>query len=338
MSITSKKRHLVNRTVTGGVLVFIFATIFLASRIQADVYSSIQKNLSDHTNALVDVLSQSVAPGGVRAVQINGNNLLIRRYVNPAGDESKFHTVWKATTARKDAANKNILAPPAEPDPLYEVISHGAPYRHFEDNMPFLIDASVDFFDKQSRKLQSLVINALETPFTYETQGFRAIASIPVKAIDAESVLTSSNAENGYLFLAEKLAGTTESNAFWQIQFGENFKFSNLFAKNDEDVQGEDAKIARYPGSIKKLVFSENANGWHSTSWSYESTGDVLSHISHYVSAFASQGYSKENRVVIESDYALVQFAKPHKEATLFVELLDSRSQDVQVTLQLREN
>jgi len=330
---SSNKRHLATRIVASGV----FALTLIAN-VQADVFTSHQKPLAENTHALVDVLSESVVPGGVRSIRLNGNNMRVRRYVNPAGDNSNFHKLWKAAQHRKEEANLNILSVLENPDPFYDAVSKGVPYKLVDDNLSYLMDASEEFIDSQSRQLQSLVTEAIETPFTYETQRFRAVARIPVKAIDKESLLANERSAHGYLLLSEKNAGTTDSNAFWQIQFADDFKFSDLFAKNNKDANGEESTIARYPDSKMKLVFSEKANGWQSTSWSYESSGDVLSHLNHYLNAFEAEGYGKENKVVFDSNYALVQFAKAGEEATLFVEMLDPHTQDVQVTLQLRKN
>ncbi len=333
MCTISKKRHFAARIVAGGV-----CALSLLADVKADVFTSAQKPLSDNTHALVDVLSESVVPGGIRSIRINGNDMRVRRYVNPKGDNSNFYTLWKAAGDRKQAATTNILSVLENQDPLYTAATEVMSSEQFEENLPALMDASETFIDNQSRQLQGLVKKAIETPFIYETQRFRAVARVPVKAIDKESILADENSGNGYLFLAEKNNGTTDSNAFWQIQFSDNFSFSTLFAKKNQDANGEEAEVSRYPGSIKKLVFTERADGWLSTNWSYESSGDVLSHITHYINAFKAKGYGKESKVVFDTDYALVQFAKAGEEATVFVEMLDARTQDVLVTLQVRKN
>jgi len=249
MCTISKKRHFTARTVVGGV----FALSLLAD-VKADVFTSAQKPLSENTHALVDVLSESVVPGGIRSVRINGNDMRVRRYVNPKGDNSNFHTLWKAAGENKQTAIADILSVLENPDPLYQAATANLSSEHFEENLPTLMDASEAFIDSQSRQLEGLVKKAIETPFIYETQLFRAVARVPVKAIDNVSPLVSENSGNGYLFLAQKNTGTTDSNTFWHIQFSDNFSFSTLFPKKNKDANGEDAEVERYPGSIKKLV------------------------------------------------------------------------------------
>lgn len=306
--------------------------------VSADVYLDSKTSLSDNTDALVSVLSDSVVPGGVRSVSLNGSDLLVRRFANPAGDNSEFYEVWKKTATQKKNANMDIFSVLDAHDPILAALTQGAPYESPVKNLPYFLSVSEEFAKSQTAALKTKVVDAIETPFSYETNQHRVIAKIPIKSIDADSSLANKQSDDGFLFLSEKSSGTTISNAFWQIEFGENFIFTDLFASNGEDVKGEEAAIARYPGSVMSMSYSESAKGWNSQSWSYESTGDVLSHILHYINAFEQAGFSKDNHSVVQSDYGLVQFANPNKEATLFVEVVDALAHSVQITLQVRSN
>ena len=303
----------------------------------ADVYVDSQITLQDNTDALVDILNSSVVPGGVRSVSINGNDLLVKRFANPGGDDSEFYHVWKAAEASKLAANTRILSVVDSEDPVEAMLSQQAPYLLTSTNKPLLIEEGFKFANRQSLKLKELVIDAIEKPFTYETDQFRVIASIPVSTISAGSVLARDNLEPGYLFLSEKRPGTTVSNAFWQMQFGENFSLANLFKGNNKILEKQESQIQRYPKSKLTLAFEEKTADWYSRSWSYESKGDVLSHVSHYVDAFAASGFSRESQPLVESDYALLRFSSPTEEATLLVERISEQNQSIQITLQMRQ-
>ena len=250
----------------------------------ADVYFDSSVPLEGSTDALVGVLSDAVVPGGDRLVTLNGTKLAVRRFANPAGDDSEFYHTWKRAEAQKDKVNADILSITKAFDPLPGLMLGTFPNKPILDgdvreNLAVLVDESVKFAIRQSSALKDSVIKAIETPFTYETPRFRAIASVPIKALDPDSALAVDTSENGFLLLAEKSNGTTRSDAFWQIQFDEDFKFADLFGANDGDVAGEELSVQRYPGSTMTMVFSESANDWSSHSWSYESSGDVLSHI-----------------------------------------------------------
>ena len=319
---------------TGGV----FLTVMFSFSAQADVYIDSPETIKDNTDALVEVLGRSVVPGGIRSVEINGNLLKVKRFANPAGDNSEFFEVWNRATERKAKASNEILSVLNEYDPIYEAFTKGIPKKELKNNVNRLLNIGDAFADKQSLLLKKKVVDAIETPFTYETQQHRVIASVPIKSIDPDSSFINEESENGYLFMAEKSPGTTVSDAFWQMEFGEGFRFSDLFGKNGEDVNGDEPSVSRYPGSVMTMTYSENANDWHSKSWSYRSNGGVLSHITHYIDAFSAAGYAKESHSVIEADYGLVQFSKNNAEATLFVEVVDPQDQSVQVTLQMRSN
>jgi len=326
-------RHLVRSIVQGGVC-FIIST----NLVFADVYLDKTISLQDNTDSLVAVLSESVVPGGVRRVSLNGNEILVKRFANPSGDNSAFYETWKNVAAQKKNANNEILSVVNEDDPVWDMVTKKGPYRPVVENIPLLLTVAESFGKKRSEKVRRLVIDAVETPFAYETINHRVIASIPIKAIDAESTLAENDSDDGYLFLSEKSPDTTQSSAFWQLQFDENFTFSDIFGQKGQDVNGQEPDIARYPGSVMSMAYSENANEWNSKSWSYESTGDVLSHITHYISAFDRAGFSKESKAVVHADYGLIQFANAKNEATLFVEKTEKHTHDIQITLQVRSN
>lgn len=329
------KLETMRRCLIGGGASFI---LLLTTSLQADVFFDSQKNIQDNTDALVDVLNSSVVPGGVRSVKVNGSDLRVRRFANPSGDKSEFYNVWMHAAEKKQAANDEIFTVLDEQDPIYSAFKDEIPYTALLKDLNKLMSIGDDFAESQSAMLKELVVDAVETPFSYETQQHRVIASVPVKAIDPNSTLARETPSNGYLFLSEKLPGSTVSKAFWQIEFGENFSFPDLFGRDGDDVKGVDSPIPRYPGSKLSMTFSEKTGDWNSQNWSYESQGDVLSHMTHYVNAFDLAGFGKESNSVVRSDYGLVQFANQTKEATLFVELTDPLTQSVQVTLQVRSN
>jgi len=339
IDIVGSIRHLVACLVLGGVCL-----LASFSHVNADVYSDSKKSLQDNTDAVVSMLSKSAVPGGTRSITINGNKMLVKRFANPVSDDSEFYNVWKSVNEQKLKYNAAILSVVDENgrrDPVTDALTSGVPYQSPIHNIKFFLSATKEFAESQSAKLKEKVSDAIEAPFAYETNQHRVIAKIPIKAIDKDSELARADSESGYLFMSEKAPGTTASSAFWQMQFGEKFNYGDLFGRNGEageDVEGEEPIIARYPGSRMTLVFDEAANAWHSQSWSYESRGDVLSHVSHYISAFDQAGFSKNRGSVVQSQYGLIEFASAHKQATLFVELVDPSTHSVQVTLQMRGN
>ena len=343
VDLNNSARHLAAFRLLSGVLLRSGVLLIgFAVPSYADVYLDSEQALRDKTDALVDVLSNSVSPGGNRAVSINGVDLRVRRYANVAGDKSEFYRVWQDAKVKKLEANIRVLEIVKTHDPVQAAIAEQAPYKPIAENYKQIIKIGEQFAQKQASLLKNRVLDSLETPFAYETAQHRVIAKIPVKAIDADSVLVRESAGDGYLFLSEKLPKSTVSTGFWQIEMGENFTFSQLFGASSEDgnddVEGGEPSIPRFPGSRLSMVYTEDANAWQSGSWSYESSGDILSHLTHYIAAFESAGFRKESNSIVESKLGLVQFASKNEEATLFVELLNPLDHSVQVTLQIRNN
>lgn len=336
-NLSMKLLHHSLRFVKGGVVSFTAFFLCVSSGFtHADVYFDMEETLASKTDAIVDVLSSSVVPGGVRRISINGSKMLVRRFANPAGDDSAFYSVWNDVKQSKTDSLQDILTVTNEYDPnIAALLNEDLKDKPLEDWSPLLKDSTLFAFN-QAIRLKNKVADSIETAFGYETSQHRIIASVPIKALDAQSRLARLDSEDGYLFLSEKTSGTTVSSAFWQLQFDSEFNLLDMIGATDGDVKGIDTSVKRYPGSKMTMTFSEDTNGWRSKSWSYESKGDVLNHISHYADAMSNEGFKRESNLILENDYALLQFSSAQQEATVFVELLDPSNQSIQVTLQMR--
>jgi len=315
-------------------LTFVFAITF-SSHGKADVFLNRTEAVATHTDDLLNVLSSSMVPGGDRDVVLNGNRFSVRRLVRPHGDGSVFHKFWtRVSEVNADGiTSAEAIIEKLSFDEIDAYIEQRVPLRPIEQNFTSLAETTLETVGEHVAIIKDTLSDDIESAFAYETPQWRAVARIPVRALVSDSPFAKVAVEDGYILLAEKLADSTQSTAFWFMRFGEDFNLLDIFRDYKADAPGEAAYVPRYPQSKRVMTFEESANGWHSRTWSYESNSGIESHVRHYRDEHSKAGFRQMNNPVVGASYAILQFRNPASESTVFI---DRTGTDTIATLQLR--
>jgi len=328
-----------------GVLLALF---FFSSAVRADVIWDRGPDkgvLARGTDSLFELVSSSARPGGTRTVELNGQNMVVLRLVKPGGDDGEYSKLWHAVAEQQDKMiDYERLEELLTPKKTLQLLTKQSPFKTIITQASLLKKTIDEEAEKIEANGRALVIERLEQVSAYETHNWRGMAKIPVSAIDPSSPLATAPPTDGFIIIAEKNTDSQVSDSFWMFRFGEDFNILDALggeregAEDDAQANSADKEssfpLDLYPDSKVVMSFSEETKGWESDLWSVESRGDVLSHVAHYIASFESAGYEATNVRSAQSDYALMQFRKPGIESTLFVDLINPLTHEVQVTLQ----
>ena len=298
--------------------------------------------LEKGTDSLFNLVSSSARPGGTRTVELNGQKMVVLRLVRPKGDDGEFAKLWHAVREKQDkAVDYGRLEELLTPKRTIQLLTKQSPLKTIVSEGSLLMETLEEETEKIESNGRALVIERLEQVSAYETRNWRSLAKIPVSTIDQSSSLVTAPPTDGFIIIGEKNTDSQVSNSFWMFRFGEDFNILDAMGGEREDasqskpVDKESSfPLDMYPKSKVVLSFFEETKGWKSDLWSVESRGDVLSHVSHYIASFENAGYEATNVRSAQADFALMQFRKPGIESTLFVDLVNPSTHEVQVTLQ----
>jgi len=296
--------------------------------------------LASATDSLFNLVSSSARPGGVRSVELNGQKMVVLRLIQPDGDDGDFVEIWEAV---REQQNKYVglerLDELLLPHKTMEMLSELPPLNSVFDNVDLIAETASEEFHQSLSNAKSLITERLEHVTAYETPTWRGVARIPVSAIDASSSLVSRPQTDGFIVIGEKNVNSKKTGSFWMFRFGEDFNILEAIGSKPKDPKkaadlDAELPVEIYPASNIVMSFSEDSKGWKSDLWSMQSKGDVLSHATHYLSSFKAAGFEVANVSEARVDTALMQFRKPGIESTLFIDLINPLTHDVQVTLQ----
>jgi len=325
------------------VVVFLFLSFSFPNALVADVIwnRGLDKGaLAGGTDSLFQIVSSSARPGGVRSVELNGQKMTVLRLVNPNGDEGDFVDLWKAVKEQQgQLVDLDRVTELLTPKKTLQLLLDGAPLNSVANNLGLIFDTFEDEKEQITSNAKSLIVERLEQVSAYETPTWRALAKVPVSAIDSSNGLASTPPTDGFIVIGEKSGDSQETSSFWMFRFGEEFNIFDAMGaprKGRPEPSGSKPQfpIAMYPASELVMSFSEQTKGWNTDLWSLESKGDVISHATHYLASFQAAGYEVANVREAQVSNALLQFRKPGIESTLFIDLIDPLTNEVSVTLQ----
>lgn len=305
-----------HKTLAGVLLVL----LVWSDAVRPDVYSE-QPFDPDRLLTLSSLLPKSLRPGGTRDLTVNGSRLLVTRHI-----VDRREKLSKAMTHDMKA---RFLAYP----------ERGFNYQELEELIALGEDQgkakSQEVVEKLVQQEIDRIRTAFELPFSFSAGPWRAIARIPVSAIDPDSLLAETPVTEGYILFAEESKEPRPFYDLWELRFQEGFQLLDVVGGGGGDAVGDDFELVpRLPNSRRTLTYEENADHWYTKTWSYEAGGSVNTAFAYYIEALKDVGF--EARLAEASSEAEKLAFLKRNDQEVVVHILDTGEPPlpVQVTIQ----
>jgi len=294
--------------------------LVLCTSVRADVYS--QKPITaSQLSGLSALLPRSLRPGGTRNLTINGSGMAVTRHIVESPDE-----LSRAIT--HDLKMRYLAYP-----------ERGFDYERLED----VIALGEEQGKSQSKEIVEGLVEqevgrirtAFELPFSFSAGPWRAVARIPIAAIDPENPLADTPVTEGYILFAEEATARRPFYDLWELKFQEGFRLLDVVGARSGDAVGDDLELVpRLSGSRRTLTYEESADHWYAKTWSYEASGSVDSAFSYYVNALQNKGFEARLAEVSSIDEKLAFLKRNDQEIVVHILDTGEAPRPIQVTIQ----
>jgi hypothetical protein len=300
-------------------LLVLTVTLF-STQVIADVY--INKVIgAEEVESLASLMPKSLSPGGKRKVTINTSPMTITRSVTQSRRE--------VNSALEGYLHK-WSAEPEKFERDYSSLEYMADHTD-----QFTASQAVDHAMKLFGEDRARVIAELEQPVMSTAGPWTIVSHIPVAAIQPENKLADTDVTEGFIVFVDN---TPQDNGYfgaWEIAFEEGFNLMHIIGQHNGDAPGHHPfGIKPLPGSRRTLTYEEQARGWDSATWTYETTGTIQSNLAFYVAEMEKLGFSQRGPTVMGDEQELIQMAKGNVSIVIHAWNTMTSSRPIQLTIQ----
>jgi hypothetical protein len=291
-----------------------------STQVTADVY--VNKVIgAQEVESLASLMPKSLSPGGKRKVIINTSPMTITRSVTQSRREVNI------------ALERYLHKWSGEPEAFERDYSS---LEHMLDHTDqFTASQAVDHAMKLFGEERARVIAKLEQPVMSTAGAWTIVSHIPVAAIQPENTLADTDVTDGFIVFVDN---TPQDNGYlgaWEIAFEEGFNLMHIIGQHSGDAPGHDPfGIKPLPGSKRTLTYEEQARGWDSVTWTYETTGTIQSNLAFYVAEMEKLGFIQRGPAVTGDDQELIQMAKGNVSIVIHAWNTMMSTRPVQLTIQ----
>lgn len=286
----------------------------------ADVY--VDKLISaQEVKSLASLMPKSLSPGGQRKVTINTSPMTITRSVTQSRREVNI------------ALERYLHGRSAEPQESER--DYSSLENMLDHTEQFTAAQAVDHAMKLFAEDRAKVIAKLEQPVLSTAGPWTIVSHIPVGAIHPENPLADTNVSDGFIVFVDNTPLDNGFLAAWEIAFEEGFNLMHIIGQHSGDAPGHHPfDIRPLPGSRRTLTYEEQADGWDSVTWTYETTGTIASNLAFYVAEMEKLGFNRRGPAVKGEGQELIQMAKGTVTIMIHAWNTMASTRPIQVTIQ----